>query len=72
MNVNEPLKTCQNSEKIAKSGLGAESMRSLTVTCLLVKWHLALRWHEFYLGHCKELENLKLNVKGEVTNEHTS
>ena len=72
MNENEPLKTCQNSEKIAKSGLGVKSMRSLRVTCLLVKRHLALRWHEFYLGLCKELENLKLNAKGEVTNESTS
>ena len=72
MNENEPLKTCQNSEKIAKSGLGPKSTRNLRVTCLLVKWHLALRWHEFYLGPCKELENLKLNAKGEVTNESTS
>ena len=34
----------------------------MAVTCLLAIRQSSLRWHDFYLGFCMELENLNMDV----------
>jgi hypothetical protein len=36
------------------------------VTCLLVGWHPAYRWHDLYRGFYMELGNLSSDAKGDI------